>query len=124
MSRFFWLIRREIWEHKAIWVAPLIVLACLLLAVITGNVHLGPFGATDASTPERATTYRLRGARRDVSRSRANRRGRLCLRAFHARGGGRFRRRNRAREVAPRAGHRHHRLSLNQLRARRRVPNG
>ncbi len=42
MSRFFWLIRREIWEHKAIWVAPLIVIGCLLLAVITGNVHLGP----------------------------------------------------------------------------------
>jgi ABC-2 type transport system permease protein len=51
MSRFIWLVRREVWEHKAIWVAPLIVLACLLLAVITGNVHLGPFGATDVSTP-------------------------------------------------------------------------
>ena len=51
MNRFIWLVRREIWEHKAIWVAPLIVLACLLLAVVTGNVHLGPFGATDASTP-------------------------------------------------------------------------
>ena len=51
MSRFFWLIRREIWEHKAIWVAPLIVLACLLLAVFTGNVHLGPIGAMDTSTP-------------------------------------------------------------------------
>jgi len=51
MSRFIWLVRREIWEHKAIWVAPMIVLACLLLAVITGNVHLGPFGASDASAP-------------------------------------------------------------------------
>ena len=51
MSRFFWLVRREIWEHKAIWVVPLIVLACLLLAVLTGNVHLGPFGAVDATTP-------------------------------------------------------------------------
>ncbi|MGH8135453.1 MAG: ABC-2 transporter permease [Steroidobacteraceae bacterium] len=50
MSRFFWLVRREIWEHKAIWVAPLIVLACFLLAVITGNVHLGPIGAMDTST--------------------------------------------------------------------------
>jgi ABC-2 type transport system permease protein len=50
MSRFFWLIRREIWEHKAIWVAPAIVLACLLLAVITGNVHLGPIGEMDATT--------------------------------------------------------------------------
>jgi len=50
MSRFIWLVRREIWEHKAIWVAPGIVLACLLLAVMTGNVHLGPIGAMDAST--------------------------------------------------------------------------
>ncbi|MGB5132584.1 MAG: ABC-2 transporter permease [Steroidobacteraceae bacterium] len=50
MNRFVWLVRREIWEHKAIWVAPLIVLACLVLAVITGNVHLGPIGAMDAST--------------------------------------------------------------------------
>jgi ABC-2 type transport system permease protein len=51
MIRFIWLVRREIWEHKAIWAAPLIVLACLVLAVITGNVHLGPIGAMDDSTP-------------------------------------------------------------------------
>ncbi len=50
MSRFFWLIRREIWEHKAIWVAPLIVLACLVVATLTGNVHLGPIGTMDAGT--------------------------------------------------------------------------
>lgn len=51
MSRFVWLVRREIWEHKAIWVAPLIVLACLALAALTGNVHLGPMGSTDAVSP-------------------------------------------------------------------------
>jgi ABC-2 type transport system permease protein len=51
MSRFIWLVRREIWEHKAIWVAPLIVLACLVLAALTGNVHLGPIGSMDADTP-------------------------------------------------------------------------
>jgi len=50
MNRFLWLIRREIWEHKAIWVAPAIVIGCLLLLVVTGNVHLGPIGALDAST--------------------------------------------------------------------------
>jgi len=50
MNRFIWLIRREIWEHKAIWVAPAIVLAALLLFVVTGNVHLGPIGAMDATT--------------------------------------------------------------------------
>lgn len=50
MNRFLWLARREIWEHKAIWVAPLIVIGCLVLLVLTGNVHLGPFGgAGDAA---------------------------------------------------------------------------
>ncbi len=41
MSRFLWLIRREVWEHKANWVAPLIVIGCLALLMLTGNVHLG-----------------------------------------------------------------------------------
>ena len=22
MNRFLWLVRREVWEHQAIWVAP------------------------------------------------------------------------------------------------------
>jgi hypothetical protein len=30
MNRFIWLIRREIWEHKAIWIAPSVVIACLV----------------------------------------------------------------------------------------------
>ena len=51
MNRFIWLIRREIWENKAIWVAPLIVLACLALFTVTGNVHLGPIGSIEATTP-------------------------------------------------------------------------
>jgi ABC-2 type transport system permease protein len=45
MSRFLWLVRREVWEHKAIWVAPVIVIGSLLLLVLTGNVHLGPVTA-------------------------------------------------------------------------------
>jgi ABC-2 type transport system permease protein len=47
MNRFFWLIRREVWEHKAIWIAPSVVIACLVLLVITGNVHLGPIGTME-----------------------------------------------------------------------------
>jgi ABC-2 type transport system permease protein len=46
MNRFLWLVRREVWEHKAIWVAPSIVIGCLLLLILTGNVHLGPFGGS------------------------------------------------------------------------------
>lgn len=44
MNRFLWLVRREVWEHKAIWVAPAIVVGCLLVLVLTGKVHLGPIG--------------------------------------------------------------------------------
>ncbi|MGQ0384987.1 MAG: ABC-2 transporter permease [Gammaproteobacteria bacterium] len=51
MNRFIWLVRREIWEHKAIWIAPLIVLACLAIFSATGNVHLAPIGNMDADTP-------------------------------------------------------------------------
>lgn len=51
MSRLIWLVRREIWEHKAIWVAPLIVVACVALAALTGNVHLGSNGSEEAVLP-------------------------------------------------------------------------
>jgi ABC-2 type transport system permease protein len=41
MNRFTWLVRREFWEHRAIWIAPAIVLAVMLLGAVTGNVFLG-----------------------------------------------------------------------------------
>ena len=41
MNRFIWLVRRELWEHRAIWIAPAVVLALLALAAATGNVNLG-----------------------------------------------------------------------------------
>jgi ABC-2 type transport system permease protein len=50
MNRFLWLVRREVWENKAIWVAPAIVIGCLVILILTGNVHLGPIGeAGDAA---------------------------------------------------------------------------
>lgn len=51
MTRFFWLIRREIWEHKAIWVAPAVVLGCILLLLLTGRVHLGPYDGEHGGLP-------------------------------------------------------------------------
>jgi ABC-2 type transport system permease protein len=41
MNRFIWLIRRELWEHRAIWIAPAVVLALLALVAATGNINLG-----------------------------------------------------------------------------------
>jgi ABC-2 type transport system permease protein len=47
MSRFFWLIRREVWEHRAIWIAPTVVLGCIILLMIIGQVHIGPFNGAE-----------------------------------------------------------------------------
>jgi ABC-2 type transport system permease protein len=41
MNRFTWLVRREFWEHRAIWIAPAIVLVLMLVGAVTGNVFAG-----------------------------------------------------------------------------------
>jgi ABC-2 type transport system permease protein len=41
MNRFAWLVRRELWEHRAIWLAPAVVLGLLVLVAATGQMHLG-----------------------------------------------------------------------------------
>ena len=60
MNRFFWMVRREIWEHKAIWVAPAIVLGCFVMLLVFGKVHLGPFDMNGMPlanvTPEQKVT--------------------------------------------------------------------
>ena len=43
------LIRREFWEHRALWIAPLSVAALLLLGAIIGKV---PFDSSLAALPE------------------------------------------------------------------------
>ena len=58
MNNFLWLIRRELWEHKAIWIAPAIVLVCIFLTMLAGRVHISPFGVDGvmpAMTPEQKT---------------------------------------------------------------------
>ncbi len=45
MSRFIWLVRRELWEHKAIWIAPAIVIACLFLILMIGKAEFGDIEA-------------------------------------------------------------------------------
>jgi len=67
MNRFLWLVRREVWEHKAIWVAPAIVIGCLLLLILTGNVHLGPLGAVDGDAAFGSVSCLPRSARRTAS---------------------------------------------------------
>ncbi len=49
MSRFIWLLRRELWEHRAIWIAPAVVLALLAVIAATGNLN---FADIDVDTAQ------------------------------------------------------------------------
>ena len=37
---FYWSVRRELWEHRAIWMAPLIAAALILLSFLVNMLHL------------------------------------------------------------------------------------
>jgi ABC-2 type transport system permease protein len=38
---FKWLVRRELWEHRGIWIAPLICALIILFSAAVGQVNLG-----------------------------------------------------------------------------------
>lgn len=52
MNRFLWLIRREVWENKAIWLAPAIIIGCLFFLLMISGRHLGyDLGTSFAEIP-------------------------------------------------------------------------
>ncbi len=47
MQPFHWSVRRELWENRSIYVAPLIVAVVVLLAASMDQVRLPPLGTVD-----------------------------------------------------------------------------
>jgi ABC-2 type transport system permease protein len=47
MTTYTWLVRREFWENRAIWIVPLVIGAALTLASLFGNVDI-----TSLASPE------------------------------------------------------------------------
>jgi ABC-2 type transport system permease protein len=41
MNNMLWLIRREIWENRSFWIAPLVVSGLVLIAAAFGGIHVG-----------------------------------------------------------------------------------
>lgn len=41
MNNVLMLIRREVWEHRALWIAPLVVAGVILIIAMFGGVHAG-----------------------------------------------------------------------------------
>src|SRR5690606_3193526 len=46
------LVRRELWEHKALWLAPLVVGALMVILPMFGNFRAGPGFEINTSTPD------------------------------------------------------------------------
>jgi ABC-2 type transport system permease protein len=49
MKTYHWLVRREFWENRAIWIMPIVIAAALTLAALFGRVDIGGL-----STPDQA----------------------------------------------------------------------
>ena len=51
---FYWSVRRELWEHRSLYLAPVIVACVLLLATVVGAFKLPPMIATfDTLSPDK-----------------------------------------------------------------------
>jgi len=44
MNNMLWLIRREIWENRSLWIAPLAVAGVILVIAAFGGIHVGDGG--------------------------------------------------------------------------------
>lgn len=41
MNNMIWLIRREFWENRSLWIAPLVIAGVILVLTAFGGVHIG-----------------------------------------------------------------------------------
>ena len=44
MNNMIWLIRREIWENRSLWIAPLVIAGIILVVAAFGGIHVGDGG--------------------------------------------------------------------------------
>ena len=44
MNNMLWLIRREVWENRSLWIAPLVVAGVILVIAAFGGIHVGDGG--------------------------------------------------------------------------------
>jgi ABC-2 type transport system permease protein len=44
MNNMLWLVRREVWENRSLWIAPLVVAGVILVISMFGGIHVGDHG--------------------------------------------------------------------------------
>ena len=48
MNTYVWLIRREFWENRAIWICPAVIACALMLAALFGRIEVAGLGSPGA----------------------------------------------------------------------------
>jgi len=51
-SRYVMLVRRELWEHRTLWLAPAVVAALMVILPMFGNFRAGPGFQINVNAPE------------------------------------------------------------------------
>jgi ABC-2 type transport system permease protein len=41
MNNMLWLVRREVWENRSLWIAPLVIAGVILVTAAFGGIHVG-----------------------------------------------------------------------------------
>ena len=77
MNNILWLIRREFWENRSLWIAPLAIAGVILVLTAFGGVHIGQdqsfwfgTGASDLERMSPAEREHLTNALSEVSDKR------------------------------------------------------
>jgi ABC-2 type transport system permease protein len=52
MNNMLWLIRREVWENRSLWIAPLVVAGVILIIAAFGGIHVGDGGNFNFGTSD------------------------------------------------------------------------
>ena len=65
MNKVLMLIRREYWENRSLWIAPLVIAGIILVSAAFGGIHTGDnggfsFGSNDG--PSEAVIAALAGS--------------------------------------------------------------
>jgi len=53
MNKVLWLVRRELWENRSLWIAPLVIAGVILVIAAFGGVHVGENDAFWMGTSDR-----------------------------------------------------------------------
>jgi ABC-2 type transport system permease protein len=57
VNKFLWLVRRELWEARTVWVAPAVVAAIMIGGALLGSIGAGSIHVEGISAEDLATTH-------------------------------------------------------------------